>query len=182
MKWKNGGGETVEIVVSPPNAALDAFDWRVSMATVATDGPFSTFAGIDRTLSVIAGEGIALSVAGEPEIELTIQSEPFAFPGDAPASARLLGGQITDLNVMTRRGGWHHHVERLRLSERRTLRSTADVVVILSRADDLGLAARTGSCSLGVDDAAILDGPADVELVPAGAASLFVIELRRVAR
>ena len=50
MPWKNGGGETAEIAVSPPGAALDDFDWRLSMARVETDGPFSAFPGIDRTL------------------------------------------------------------------------------------------------------------------------------------
>ena len=53
MPWKNGGGETVEIAVSPEGAALSEFDWRISMATVATDGPFSIFPGIDRTLSIL---------------------------------------------------------------------------------------------------------------------------------
>ncbi|MDP1908248.1 MAG: HutD family protein, partial [Hyphomicrobium sp.] len=32
MPWKNGGGETTEIAISPEGAALDSFDWRVSMA------------------------------------------------------------------------------------------------------------------------------------------------------
>jgi len=50
MPWKNGGGETVEIAISPQGAGLADFDWRVSMATVASDGPFSVFPGIDRTL------------------------------------------------------------------------------------------------------------------------------------
>ncbi|MBV9975040.1 MAG: HutD family protein, partial [Hyphomicrobiales bacterium] len=50
MPWKNGGGETTEIIASPEGAGLDEFDWRISMARVATDGPFSRFAGVDRTL------------------------------------------------------------------------------------------------------------------------------------
>ena len=36
--WKNGGGETAEIVVWPPGAGFDGFDWRVSTARVAQDG------------------------------------------------------------------------------------------------------------------------------------------------
>ena len=68
MRWKNGGGETAEIAVSPPGAALDAFDWRLSMAKVETDGPFSAFPGIDRTLAILEGEGIRLSVGGEPPL------------------------------------------------------------------------------------------------------------------
>jgi uncharacterized protein len=40
MPWKNGGGETTEIAVFPPGASLDAIAWRLSMASVAADGPF----------------------------------------------------------------------------------------------------------------------------------------------
>jgi environmental stress-induced protein Ves len=53
--WKNGGGSTTEIAVAPMGASLDDFDWRVSMARVASDGPFSEFAGIDRTLDILKG-------------------------------------------------------------------------------------------------------------------------------
>ena len=67
MPWKNGGGETVEITVSPAGVALADFDWRVSMGTVATDGPFSFPDGAD-------GHGI------EPVL-LSIASEPLAFSG-----------------------------------------------------------------------------------------------------
>jgi len=35
MPWKNGGGETVEVAVFPPEAGLGDFAWRVSMASVA---------------------------------------------------------------------------------------------------------------------------------------------------
>ena len=34
MPWKNGGGETIEMMVSPAGASFDTFDWRVSMAYV----------------------------------------------------------------------------------------------------------------------------------------------------
>jgi hypothetical protein len=51
MPWKNGGGETTEIAVSPPHAGLADFDWRISMAKVASDGSFSIFPEIDRTFS-----------------------------------------------------------------------------------------------------------------------------------
>ena len=58
MPWKNGLGSTTEIAIFPANAKLDDFDWRVSMAQVTSDGPFSSFPGIDRTLLVIDGAGI----------------------------------------------------------------------------------------------------------------------------
>lgn len=45
MPWKNGGGETVEIAIFPADASVETFEWRISMATVANDGPFSIFPG-----------------------------------------------------------------------------------------------------------------------------------------
>lgn len=113
MPWKNGGGTTTEIAVWPEGATLDGFDWRVSMARVEEGGPFSVFAGVDRTLAVLDGNGIALDIDGRAPVELTEASAPLSFPADARTSARLVAGSITDLNVMTRRGRLRHSVERL---------------------------------------------------------------------
>ena len=76
MPWKNGGGETVEVIVHPEGASLSDFGWRVSMASVASDGPFSVFPGIDRTLAVLSGDGMALSIEGLGDRLLTPQSAP----------------------------------------------------------------------------------------------------------
>jgi environmental stress-induced protein Ves len=53
MPWKNGGGETAEIAVFPEGASMQDFGWRVSMAKVTENGPFSLFPDIDRTLSIL---------------------------------------------------------------------------------------------------------------------------------
>lgn len=113
MPWKNGGGETVEIVVSPAEAGLGDFQWRISMAAVASDGPFSIFPGIDRTLSILDGAGMTLFIEGRDPILLTRDSEPLPFAADATTSATLVDGPITDLNVMTRREKVSHRVERI---------------------------------------------------------------------
>jgi uncharacterized protein len=116
MPWKNGGGVTTEIVVSPDGLGLDAFDWRVSMAEVASDGPFSIFPGVDRTLAVLDGEGVSLAIAGRALVTLKSNSEPLSFPADVEAYATLTGGPIHDLNVMTRRGRYSHRVASLTTS------------------------------------------------------------------
>ena len=113
MPWKNGGGETVEIAVFPDGAGLDDFDWRVSMARVEGDGPFSSFPGIDRTLAILDGAGMVLEVDGQPSLRLTLETGPHAFPADASTSAQLIDGTVTDLNVMTRRGKVEHSVKRI---------------------------------------------------------------------
>jgi environmental stress-induced protein Ves len=134
MAWKNGGGETVEIAVHPPGADLAGFDWRVSMAHVAADGPFSRFEGIDRTLAILEGAGLRLRIEGQGEPLLTRDSPPLVFPADAPTEAALVNGPIIDLNVMTRRGRARHRVEPWRLTGERSLTPSATWTLVLPRA------------------------------------------------
>ena len=49
VAWKNGGGMTREILREP--AEPTPFDWRLSLATIDSSGPFSAFAGYQRTVS-----------------------------------------------------------------------------------------------------------------------------------
>src|ERR1700760_358654 len=86
VPWKNGGGVTHEIAAQPPGADMSSFDWRISSAVGASEGPFSVFEGIDRTLLVLSGEGLALTIDGAPPIVLTPLSPPLPFPGDTPVS------------------------------------------------------------------------------------------------
>jgi len=178
MPWKNGGGETTEIIAAPEGAGLDAFDWRVSMARVAADGPFSAFPGIDRTLSVLAGEGMTLAIAGQAEVTLTIASAPLPFPADAATTARLVNGPITDLNVMTRRGRWRHLVTRHVVEGALSLRCEADRTLILSRGEAINLARGEARASLGLDDAILVEGPAEIVLGCGAPAMLFLVKLR----
>lgn len=107
--WKNGGGETATVAVFPETAGLSDFDWRVSIARVDGDGPFSAFPGIDRTLTLLSGGSMALN--GHV---LTPDSAPFAFDGGEAVQASVTGGPVHDLNVMTRRGRFSHSVARVR--------------------------------------------------------------------
>lgn len=100
--WRNGGGETREIISMPPHAS--DFNWRASIATIAQDGPFSTFAGVDRSITLLTGAGVHLFADGEIDHALTTPAEPFAFSGDTALHAKLTGGVTTDFNIMTRRG------------------------------------------------------------------------------
>ena len=99
MPWKNGGGETTEVFVSP---STGPFDWRVSIATVNEDGPFSNFAGYERHIMVLSGRGMALDVAGRGKFELE-PLKPFSFSGDAQVIGSLPHGPVLDFNFMVRR-------------------------------------------------------------------------------
>ncbi len=71
------------------------------------------FIGIDRSLGLLEGEGLVLAIGGRGEIDLKPGEHPAVFPGDVPVAARLPGGPILDLNVMSRRGHWRHHLSRV---------------------------------------------------------------------
>jgi environmental stress-induced protein Ves len=129
--WKNGGGSTTEIAIGPRGASLEAFDWRVSMARVASDGPFSDFAGIDRTLAIVKGNGLVLTIGDQVPVTLSSGTDPVHFPGDTPTSARLTEGEITDLNVMTRRGRFSHRLLRIAKSTSFEF-GNDDIAIVLS--------------------------------------------------
>src|SRR4051812_28206746 len=103
VSWKNGGGSTTEIAVAPPEAGFDDFEWRISLATIANDGPFSQFPGVDRTLMLVEGHGAALDIDGEDRVMLSDDEPVFMFAGESHVVATLNRGATTDFNVMTRR-------------------------------------------------------------------------------
>ena len=103
MPWKNGGGHTTEIAAFPSGAELDAFLWRVSLADVGGDGPFSSFPGVERTIVLLEGAGMRLQEGGRTA-ELAVPYAPHAFSGDAAIDCRLIAGPIRDFNAMSRRG------------------------------------------------------------------------------
>lgn len=114
--WRNGGGITRELAVWPaPNvkATQDKYSnnwlWRISVADVSADGPFSVFKGIDRWFAVLDGAGVQLDIQSEnratQSIEQTPNSEPLAFDGGAATDCKLIDGPTQDLNLMVRRSG-----------------------------------------------------------------------------
>lgn len=180
MPWKNGGGETLEVARSPPGAPLDAVDWRVSLATVASGGPFSVFPGLDRTLTVLDGEGLCLAVAGLTPATLLPTSPPFSFSGDAAATATPIGGPVLDLNVMTRRPRFRHSVERLDLDGPLELGPLDRAGVLLCAAGIVEVTDGREGFRLAALDALLAEGPGNGrwKLRGAGPASLIVVRIR----
>ncbi|MFE5485203.1 HutD family protein [Streptomyces sp. NPDC056527] len=110
-RWRNGGGTTREIASWP--AGGEEFGWRASVADIDRDGPFSAFPGVDRTLTLLAGDGVRLVCPGVFDRLLTRAGEPFAFSGDHTLAAELPGGSCRVLNIMVRRDHWTAQVSRL---------------------------------------------------------------------
>ena len=104
MPWKNGGGVTREIVCQPMGSGISDFDWRVSIAHIASDGPFSAFPGVDRIITLLSGGGVHLKSKDHDVNHLLNEPLlPFAFKGETNINASLLDEDCHDFNVMTRR-------------------------------------------------------------------------------
>ena len=86
----------------------------MSIATIAQSGPFSVFAGVDRVILLLDGDGVHLQSAGGIHHRLDQALQPFAFSGDEALDCTLLGGPSQDFNVMTRRSALRAEVTVLR--------------------------------------------------------------------
>jgi len=91
--WKNGGGSTQLLAAGR--------GWRVSLAQVVQDGPFSVFEGMTRHSVVIAGEGLQLASAAT--IVSLVPGELASYDGEMPWQCRLQGAAAMVLNIMCER-------------------------------------------------------------------------------
>jgi uncharacterized protein len=96
--WRNGGGTTRELLAWP-NAS--DWLWRVSIADIASAGPFSHFTGVQRWLAIIAGVSIALTIDDKTQ-NLSCDSVPLCFSGASNSHCELPTGAVRDCNLMLR--------------------------------------------------------------------------------
>jgi environmental stress-induced protein Ves len=94
--WKNGGGTTQSLVCWP-----NPSDWvfRMSVARIDSDGPFSEFKGVDRWFAVLSGEGVVLQFP-ERRVEAGALDAAVQFSGDLPCQCSLINGPTVDFNLM----------------------------------------------------------------------------------
>lgn len=96
--WRNGGGITRELLAWP---APDNWSVRLSVADVASDGPFSALPGVTRWFAVIQGAGVELDLATGCR-RVTSTDAPLRFDGGQAPMCRLIDGPTRDLNLMLR--------------------------------------------------------------------------------
>ncbi|WP_327280161.1 MULTISPECIES: HutD/Ves family protein [unclassified Streptomyces] len=182
VAWKNGGGVTREIAAWPEDAGTADFEWRASLAEVAADGPFSSFPGVDRTLTLAEGAGMDLTVS---EARRTVDERyaPQDFPGDAPTDCRLLDGPVVNFNVMYRRDVVRAHTAVVRgaLALAAAPGETLLVVALQGPAEleaQAGAADAGGPVLLGPYDAVRIGGPATCTLRTRGHAAVVRLAAR----
>jgi environmental stress-induced protein Ves len=180
--WKNGGGSTRSVAASPADAgdgAAAEFDWRVSVADVGADGPFSAFPGVERVIMLIEGTEMILTVGGATH-RLGLH-DTLAFPGAADTACRVPSGPTRDLNLMTRTGrarGWMNSVTVAEaLTVRLSVESMAVVLVALTPGFSLE---RRDAPAIGLNplDSVVRQGRGSVRVSGAGTVAMIRVHTR----
>lgn len=109
MPWNNGGGSTREIFRFPEGDA--DWQWRLSIADIAADGPFSGFPGCERSLTLLAGAGMSLQFA-DRRCDLHSPYAACRFAGEETPECVLFNGPTVDFNAIWRRDAVSITVER----------------------------------------------------------------------
>jgi hypothetical protein len=176
VPWKNGGGSTTQIAVFPPDAGFEDFDWRISLATIAEDGAFSEFPGVERSLALVEGHGMTLEIDGETT--LLSKADPVAaFDGESRVVAKLNRGPSTDFNVMTRTERCYHQFGRRELSgESRFVARAPVTLVFLAEGDSLELCSDDQRINMVRFDAVLLDQGTTWTLL-AGQGVIFIADI-----
>lgn len=138
MPWKNGGGTTTEILVEPEANGGAAppparFRWRLSVADVASDGPFSHFPGYDRHIVLLDGAGMTLDAGRHGRVELA-RYVPWTFSGDWDVTGILKDGAVRDLNLIVDRARATATLEVRTLATATTVEAPVCIVHVLAGA------------------------------------------------
>jgi hypothetical protein len=136
MPWANGQGVTTELFACKNNRSGRVV-WRISIAGVSCDGPFSHFAGYDRILVLMEGCGLRLSHGDGTEHCLASAYQQAAFPGDVATHATLNAGPVRDFNVISDRSAFRPTVNVLPGGGNHRVSVNADVLAVYAVDDNL---------------------------------------------
>ena len=108
-RWKNGAGWTREILRWPE---AGAWEWRLSIAEIEEDAPFSAFPGVERELVLLRGNGLRLRFDDGRVVALEPPHGRLRFAGEDGVRGELVEGPTQDFNLMWRRDAveaelWH---------------------------------------------------------------------------
>lgn len=195
MPWKNGGGTTTELAIRPLGSGLGgSFDWRLSVATIDGDGPFSVMAGYERTIAALAGPALTLAHTGNggEHSRALAAGGAWLFPGEvATSSVKADAAAAKDFNVMIRRDAGAAHVWDLRRTSptsRWHASTNADVIAFYAADGSAQVAVGAETDSLDPGDLWIWESAArertELSVAPhgAGPTRVLVVEIALSAR
>lgn len=96
--WANGGGRTRELIAGPRGGH---WRWRLSLAELETDGPFSALPSVRRWFVLVEGDAVELEF-DDRVLALRPGDPPLEFDGALPPHCRMHGGRARALNLMLR--------------------------------------------------------------------------------
>lgn len=157
--WRNGRGKTRELWAEPDGSDVR---WKLSLADLDEDAPFSRFDGLDRIFTPVSGTGFELVVDGRPHA--AEQNRPIHFPGEAETEVRRLTEPVQALNLMTARDRCSGTVHVRRLEGETTWRNDVRALVLVAgrlmldhaELPPLGVAISTGAGLTGVAEDALV--------------------------
>jgi len=166
MPWANGRGTSYEVA----RGGGDPWAWRVAIAPVVEDGPFSSLPGVDRWLVVLDDAPIMLAIDGTDRVARW--GEVVAFAGESQVTAAIPGGPTRDCGLMVRRAAATGAMQVVGpgTTSGSVLVALGDAVVRVDATD----------VRLECGDALIGDGPTVVNVV-AGRVAVVTVEARRPA-
>lgn len=111
-RWRNGAGWTRQVHAQASTAPGADWDWRLSIAEIDRDAPFSAFPGVDRELVLLHGNGLRLRFDDGEVHELLPPHDRLRFAGERALAGELVDGPSEDFNLMWRRDAfdaelWH---------------------------------------------------------------------------
>ena len=111
-RWRNGAGWTRQVHAEPAADGAVEWDWRLSIAEIDADAPFSAFPGVDRELVLLDGNGMRLRFDDGEIRELLPPHDRLRFAGERSLVGELIDGPTRDFNLMWRRDAidaqlWH---------------------------------------------------------------------------
>ena len=172
MPWRNGKGVTLEIAREP--AAPAEFDWRLSLASLDNDGPFSSYPTYQRVVVLVDGAGFTLDFADGGTQVLAEPGAAAVFQGDAEVACRLQAGPCRDLSLMVRAPGTVLAVQVLDPTQRFRLPAAIGAqraVYGLAGQSELVLEAGAPTLLAAGDCILLEDADGEAALAPAGAGS-----------
>lgn len=94
--WKNGQGRTRELARGDTQGGT----WRVSLASIEGDGPFSSFPGLVRHLALASPGHLILSTADDCPHHLDRTGAILSFDGALALTAACPSGPVMAFNLM----------------------------------------------------------------------------------
>lgn len=180
MRWKNGAGWTSEILRVPDG---EDWQWRLSIAEIESDAPFSTFPGVQRELVLLSGNGLRLRFDDGDTHELLPPHARLRFAGERTAFGELIDGPTRNFNLM-----WQRDVVDARLWHRPLVGTmvvfvdAAETWVAHVIAGNARFACESGLGDLQVGDSAVLEGSGERRrFVLEGGGEVLLVRVRHLA-